>query len=130
MPAPKGVERIGFGEAVVFSEPGELPATRTGGVVVFGRTSFCDAVRPSCGPPLTNKCECCENGGVNAGTDLHTSARRAGTDWPVTYPEKRCGCSTGADTTCSTCAADGPLEDPKCPNEADREPLESGKSRV
>ena len=40
-----------WSEHVVFSDrPGELPAAQIGGVVVFGRTSFCD-VRTPCGPP-------------------------------------------------------------------------------
>ena len=125
-----------WSEHVVFSDrPGELPAARIGGVVVFGRTSFRD-VRIPCGPPWRICDGENERGGANLGADSDAPAGRGGADYPLPDPGMVPGrggadyppdharvesCSAGAETACSTCAADSPLEYPKCPCEANRE---------
>ena len=116
---------------VVVSEPGGLPATRIGGVVVFGRTSFRD-VRTSCGPPSRIPGD--ERGTAKDGTDRPLWVGKDGIDRPPPVGSvgadspspadlrHRCyeGCSAGAEITCSTCA-DSPLDHPKCQCEANRE---------
>ena len=99
-----------WSEHVVFSDrPGELPAARIGGVVVFGRTSFRD-VRIPCGPPSRAG----DREGLSSDNALLESQRNK-----REYANQ--DCSAGAEITCSTCA-DSPLELPRCPcEEANRE---------